>query len=109
MMESEVIKLQSYRKSESSMYSGREHGLEIRKELDLNKKDKDEKKYIIQISDDTIAINSSFFGGLFSDSVVGLGEERFKKKYIFQNNKGKEVKETIKKDIEEGIYDAING
>lgn len=106
-MENE-IKLQTYRKNGSRMYSGREHGLEIRGKLELNKKDKDANVYHILISDDTLALNSSFFGGLFADSVIKLGEDGFKNKYIFQNEDGSKVKSTIQKDIEEGIYDAVN-
>lgn len=105
----EMIKLQTYRKSGSRMYSGREYGLEIRSKLRLNEKDSDANEYIIEVSEDTIAINSSFFGGLFSDSVKNLGEKRFREKYIFVGNDRKSLKETIRKDIEEGIKDAVDG
>lgn len=90
------------------MYSGRDHGIEVRKKLKLDEKDKDEKTYKFYIPNDTLAINSSFFGGLFSDSVISLGKEEFKKKYKFTGDDGKTLKDTLLNDIEEGIYDAIN-
>lgn len=103
-----IIKMQKFRKPESRMFSGREFGLQVRKELELNNKDKDKDNYIIQIPDDIMAINSSFFGGLFSESVLCLGEEDFLKKYVFQNEKNKALKNTLQKDIREGIYDTLN-
>lgn len=103
-----IIKLQGFRKNESRMFSGREFGIEVRCKIDLDSRDQDFETYYIQISDDTMAINSSFFGGLFSESVLTLGAERFREKYIFQNEKGKSLKDTLQKDIEEGIYDTLN-
>lgn len=108
-MENSTIKLQTFRKNGSRMFSGREFGLEVREKIDLDNKDKDDKCYEIIVSDDTIAINSSFFGGLFSESVYVLGVDRFREKYIFKNEFDKPLKPTIQKDIEEGIYDTVNG
>ncbi len=104
----DIIKLQAYRKPKSKMYSGRDHGIEVRNKLKLDEKDRDEKKYTIYIPNDTLAINSSFFGGLFSDSVIFLGKEKFKEKYNFLGENGETLKKTLVNDIEEGIYDAIN-
>lgn len=105
---SNIIKMLTYRKNESRMFSGREFGLEVRRKINLDSRDKDSETYCIQISDDTMAINSSFFGGLFSESVFVLGAEGFRKKYTFQNEHGKPLKDTLQKDIEEGIYDTLN-
>lgn len=107
-MNNNVLNLMAYRQEHSRMFSGREHGLEVREALGLDEKDKDSMSYTIQIDDEILAVNSSFFGGLFSESVISLGKEIFEKKYIFKNEHGKDVKETIRRDIEEGIYDAVN-
>lgn len=103
-----IIRLQAYRKPQSRMFSGRDYGVEVRRKLRLSEKDVDDCIYIIQIPSDTLAINSSFFGGLFADSVIRLQEDGFKRKYLFQNENGKELKPTLIRDIEEGIYDALN-
>lgn len=104
-----ILKMNSYKKNESRMFSGRDYGLEVRQGMELDEKDKDNEVYIIQVSDDILAINSSFFGGLFSESVITLGEEGFREKYHFENEKGKMMKQTLRNDIKEGIYDALNG
>lgn len=104
-----VLKLDSYRKNGSRMFSGRDYGLEVRKKMGLNEKDQDQEVYTIQISDDILAVNSSFFGGLFAESVIKLGEKGFLDKYRFQNEKSREMKPTLRNDIKEGIYDALNG
>ena len=106
---SEKLKLDSYRKNGSRMFSGRDYGLEVRLNMKLDERDMDEETYIIQVPDDILAINSSFFGGLFAESVLKLGEQGFRDKYHFQNEKGNEMKATLRNDIKEGIYDALNG
>ena len=101
------INIYEYRKDGSKVFSGRPVGVEARKKEKLNEKDYDGESYLIIIPDDTYSINGSFFGGMFSDSVINLGEEKFRDKYKFQFANG-ELDDNIRNDIEEGIYDAIN-
>lgn len=101
------INIQEFRKNGSKIFSGRDIGIEARTKLDLNEKDLDEEEYTIIIPQDTYSITGSFFGGLFSDSIIRLKEEKFRKKYIFKCSQG-ELSEVLQNDIEEGIYDAIN-
>ena len=101
------INIQEFRKDGSKIFSGRDIGIEAREKLDLNEKDLDEEKYTIIIPQDTYSITGSFFGGLFSDSIIKLKEEKFRQKYIFKCSQG-DLSEVLQNDIEEGIYDAIN-
>ena len=101
------INIQEYRASGSKIFSGREQGKKARQKLDLNKKDFDQEKYEIIIPDDTYSITGSFFGGMFSDSVINLKEEKFRDKYKFRFSNG-ELSEILQNDIDEGIYDAAN-
>lgn len=101
------INIYEFRKSGSKIFSGRDVGIEARKKLGLNEKDMDEEQYEIIVPEDTYSIGGSFFGGLFSDSVIRLSEEGFRRKYIFKHPNG-ELSESLRGDIEEGIYDAIN-
>lgn len=101
------INIQNYRESGSKIFSGRDSGIAARQKLDLNKLDLDNERYEIIIPEDTYSISGSFFGGLFSDSVIRLGEDGFRNKYHFMHS-NKELGESLKHDIEEGIYDAIN-
>lgn len=102
-----TISIQTYRQNGSKVFSGRDVGIDARRKLELNEKDIDEEQYEIIIPEDTYSIGGSFFGGLFSDSVIKLGEEGFRKKYIFKFANS-ELNDSLRGDIEEGIYDAIN-
>lgn len=102
-----VINIQEFKQNGSKIFSGRDVGIAARRKLQLNEKDSDDEIYEIIIPTDTYSISGSFFGGLFSDSVINLSEEGFRKKYVFKYPEGK-LGETLRADIEEGIYDAIN-
>ena len=102
------INIQKYRQNGSKMFSGRDLGVEARVEFDLESKDRDDNTYTIVIPDDTYSFGGSFFGGMFSDSVIALGEEKFRRKYTFKF-RNCELSESIREDIDEGIYDAVNG
>ena len=102
-----TINIQEFRRSGSKIFSGRDVGIEARKKAKLNEKDKDGEQYEIIIPSDTYSISGSFFGGMFSDSVITLKEEAFRSKYIFRFSTG-ELNDSLRGDIEEGIYDAVN-
>lgn len=101
------INIQKYRESGSKIFSGRSMGISARQENELTKKDSDLEEYNIIVPEDTYSISGSFFGGMFSDSVLNLGEEKFKEKYHFKFKKS-EINEVLQEDIEEGIYDVLN-
>lgn len=101
------INIQKYRKSGSKIFSGRNVGIQARKEENLMEKDEDDDVYDIIVPDDTYSISGSFFGGMFSDSVIRLKEDGFRKKYKFKH-RNSELNESLNDDIEEGIYDALN-
>lgn len=106
-MENEKIKMKKYRNEGSRIYSGRPLGESVRIELGLNEKDKDSATYFFYFPKDTMSINSSYFGGLFEESVICLGREQFKEKYIFLFEDGEELSDILKFNIEEGIGDAL--
>ena len=103
----ETINIQQFLGEGSKIFSGRPTGIRAREIKELNKKDMDELCYEVIIPEGVYSINGSFFGGMFSDSVKRLGEEKFNKKYHFKF-KDKELNITLKKDIDDGIYDALN-
>lgn len=102
------INLQKFRQADSKIYSGRNMGIDARKILNLNKLDKSPQSCEVIIPRDTWAINSSFFGGLFEESVIQLGEIEFRKKYHFIFDNGAELSPELESNINEGIYDALN-
>lgn len=101
------INMQGHRSQGSKLYSGRPLGIDVRGKLGLDSKDIDGEIYLICFPDDTVSINSSYFGGLFEKSIIDLGREGFNKKYTFKYASGKELNESLKRNIEEGIEDAL--
>lgn len=101
------INMHNHRSPGSKLYSGRPLGIEVRNKLDFDNKDKDIENYIIVFPEDTVSINSSYFGGLFEKSVMDLGKDNFLKKYKFTYTNGGELSESLMRNIEEGISDAL--
>lgn len=95
------IKLKDYIDNKKVL-SGREKGKKLREKLKIGEKDDDNEKVEIVIPMDVYAFNSSYFLGLFGESVRKLGKEKFLEKYNFTCN------EIIKLNILDGIEDALN-
>lgn len=104
-----VIDLSNYKKSSNSVYTGRPQGNEVRKKINLEKKDKDSVNYNIKFAANTLTINLSFFLGLFYDSIRVLGLEKFNSKYTFDlTNLPSDVSVLIRKDIDDALRNAGN-
>ncbi|WOO36006.1 hypothetical protein R2R35_19745 [Anaerocolumna sp. AGMB13020] len=101
------INMHNHKSEGSKIYSGRDLGIEVRDLIDLDSKDKDDNKYNMIFPDDTVSINSSYFGGLFETSIIKLGREKFLEKYNFIYADGKELKDALQRNIDEGIDDAL--
>lgn len=97
-----TINLQQYKIPNSKILSGRDFGTQVRQKLKLDEIDKTEEQVIIVIPDDIWSLNSSYFIGVFEKSIHYLGEENFRKKYLFQYSNN-----YILENIEQGIADII--
>lgn len=93
------IELKKYKRTESRVFTGRPEGEKARKILNLDEFDKKDESVEIVIPDDTLSVNSSFFSGMFQKSLKVLGEEKFRKKYIFKCNKKLIIEVNIEKNI----------
>ena len=82
--------------------SGRENGVNLRKKLEIDKKENENDEIKIIIPQDVFALNSSYFLGWLGKSVRDLGKENFERKNKFECN------EIVKLNIEDGINDALN-
>lgn len=83
-MDNQKIDLLEYRGNGSTVFTGRKEGKLARNKLKLDEKDKDSIIYDVIIPKNTTSINSSFFLGLFYDSIEALGSiEKFVEKYRF--------------------------
>lgn len=101
------INVSNYKSKETKIYSGKPRGESVRRQLGLNEKDQDSNVYTFHFPKDTMSINSSFFGGLFEESVIHLGRKKFEQKYRFFYDGDKELSDILKFNIEEGIGDAL--
>ena len=106
-MERIDIRMHNNKTDGSRVYSGRPTGEEVRKRIELDNKDFDDKTYCFLFPTDTLSINSSYFGGMLEESVIRLGRDRFCEKYIFCYDTREELKQSLKDNIEEGISDAL--
>lgn len=89
--------------TKSYSFSGRSNGEQVRKILDLDSKDFDEKNYRFTMPKDTTSFNPSFYLGLLFKSVINLnGVDCFKKKYYFDfDTIEEEFRPYIEKDFSE--------
>ena len=72
----------SHRGQKSSMFTGRPQGIQVRKQLDIDNLDKQDKKFYVEIPLKTTSFNPSFFLGLFFPSIKKLGGyDNFSEKY----------------------------
>lgn len=95
------IDLNNHRTNGSRVFSGRDRGYNLRKKLKLDQIDVNTENVTVLIPEDTISLNSSFFLGLFGESVRNLQRSGFEQKYTFQ------CKDVIRKSIEDGIDRAL--
>ena len=84
MIEHKKIDLNEARTSrDSRVLSGRERGSECRRKFEITRIDKSTEEAIVSIPRDIYSVNTSFFLGLFGESVRFLGKEGFRTKYKF--------------------------
>lgn len=96
------IKIKKYRKNGARIFTGRDNGVEARKDFRLNDIDAKGDSVTVLIPSDTWGINPSFFGGLFEGSIKKYGN-KFCEKYKFKYSNGEEINESLKQDIEDDI------
>lgn len=99
-----------HRGKNSTTFTGRPQGVEIRKILHLSNCDETNDQFEISVPAGTTSFNPSFYLGLFFDSIVYLkGIENFKKKYkiVFEDSNS-ELVEIIKDDIRDCERQASN-
>jgi hypothetical protein len=97
-----TIDLARFTSKTSMVLSGRERGVGVRLKLDLDRLDKAGQTVSVIIPQHIISLNSSFFQGLFGESVRTLGDSKFRECYRFS------CSQVISEDVDKGIVDALN-
>lgn len=72
---------------ESRVLSGRERGIECREIFKVKALDRTPDRIVVSIPRDIYSMNTSFFLGLFGESVRALGKQGFTTKYEFDCDK----------------------
>lgn len=101
MSSEQIVDLEKYRSSGARVFAGRDRGREVRKKAGLDRLDASEDIVWVDVPEDTFSINSSFFLGLFGDSIRRLGATDFRRKYQFRGK-------SIVRLVESGIAEALN-
>jgi hypothetical protein len=94
------ISLNDYRSRGGKVFAGRERGEKVRHAAQLTTLDQQDVSVSVFIPEDVFSVNSSFFLGMFGESVRKLGEEGFRAHYRFE---GKDITDTV----EDGIREAL--
>ena len=95
------IDLEKFLAIECKVFSGRYEGAAVRCDLNLDMLDGIDESIYVSIPKYVYSVNSSFFLACFGPSVRRLGEEGFRKKYVF------ECDTVILKNIDDGISRAL--
>jgi hypothetical protein len=78
-----VVDLAAYNTPGIRVFAGRDRGEAARAAAKLAEADAAGDTVEVRIPDDVFSINSSFFLGMFGNSIRGLGEAEFRKRYSF--------------------------
>jgi hypothetical protein len=95
-----VIDLGMYRTAEVRVFAGRDRGAKVREAAGLDTLDKDAEEVEVRVPKDVFSVNSSFFLGMFTDSIKGLKEAAFRTHYKFT---GKDISRVIDECIDEAL------
>lgn len=91
-----------HRGNNSSIFSGRSEGKDVRERLRIDEYDNDSEQYIVEIPNDTTSFNPSFFLGLFFPSIKKMGSlELFLHKYniTLSNFSDEDARRSINDDL----------
>lgn len=100
-----------HRGNNSTIFSGRSEGKEVRKLLNIDNLDENNEHYEVEIPTDTTSFNPSFFLGLFFPSIQKMGSiEIFRQKYNIRllNFQDEEAKDSINEDLNDCYRRAEN-
>src|SRR6266567_3867624 len=93
----QVIDLGVSRDKGVIVLSGRPKGVKLRERFRLDDLDAGSQEVIVRIPHEILSVNSSFFLGLFANSIRKLGRKGFFAKYHFDSGN------QVQQDIEDGI------
>lgn len=93
------IDLADFTSPDIDILSGRDKGEWARSQIDINNWDK-AKETVVVYSPHELVVTTSFYLGLFSDTIESYGEKDFRDKYTFE---GKDITNKIEFCIDKSI------
>lgn len=100
-MDLKMIDLENHRTKGSKVFTGRERGITVRNDTDIDNLIKDCKKIEIRIPIDIMSINPSFLEEFLTNVVKSLGKVRFNEKIKF-------ISESKRYDITLDLEEAVD-
>jgi hypothetical protein len=94
-----IINLENHRTQGSKVFTGRDRGLKVRKDSNINELEKKYEIIEVEIPDDIRSINPSFLEEFLNDVVLKLGKDSFNHKFKFKTS----GRYDMKPDLEEAI------
>ena len=101
------VNIEKYKEEGARIFTDRDIGVAARKELGLDRLEKDGRVTIL-LPEDTWGVNPSFFGGMFETSIKNMGD-KFRQNYTFKYSDGTELNDSLKKNIEDDYDYVVRG
>lgn len=95
-----IIDLKDFSSPGVTVFAGRQRGEAARARAALAVADAQGDTVEVRIPEDTISVNTSFFLGMFADSIRQVGEAEFRRRYVFVGPRAPMV-------LEDGIKEAL--
>lgn len=101
------VNIEKYKEEGARIFTDRDRGIKARKDLELDKLEKDGNITIL-LPEDTWGVNPSFFGGMFETSIKTMQSD-FYQNYSFKYSNGTEISDSLKRNIEDDIEYVMRG
>ena len=95
-----LIDLKDHRTAGALVFTGRDRGMEVRKDSNLDELEPKAEHITVRIPEDTFSINPSFLEEFFRNVVKRLGANGFWQKFRFENKGEYKVKDNLELAIE---------
>ena len=101
------IDLGKYKEAGARIFTDRDMGVMARKELGLDKLEKNGQITVL-LPEDTWGVNPSFFGGMFETSIRNM-KDNFNHNYSFLYADGTELNDSLKQNLEDDFDYVMRG
>lgn len=97
---SSIVDLAEFRTGNVRVFAGRDRGQKVREAARLAALDDAGSEIEIRVPEDVFSVTSSFFLGMFGDTIRALGKSEFRRRYRFTGR-------DIERVLEDGIAEAL--